>query len=620
MNYLCPVKNISKMLSYLRGYWRYGILNIVFNLFSVVFSLFSLAMIFPFLELLFIKNETDYAERLAKGVTPLKFSAQSFIDNFNYYLTEIVVSQGKMQALVLICIFVVVIIFFKNLFRYLALYYISPIRNGVVKDLRNSVFKKILLLPLSYYSEERKGDILARMTTDVNDIEWAIQQSMEMVFRDPINIIVFFFTLVFLSPTLTILVLVLLPITGFLIGRVAKSLKRTSFQGKERMGFLLSLMEETLSGLRIIIAFNAQEKIQKRFFKENDRYTRTMVNMNRKTDLASPISEFLGVSVLVVIMYFGGKLVLGENPSLTGSVFITYIAIFAQLIPPIKSVTTAYYNVQKGRASGDRINKILHSEISIAEVASPKSLPEFKDKIEYKNVSFSYNEGGNTVLNKVNLEIKKGKTIAFVGPSGAGKSTLVDLLPRFYDSTSGEILIDGINTKELKLWDLRNLMGIVTQESILFNDSVFNNIAFGSLNVNEEDVIRAAKIANAHDFILQMENGYQTNIGDRGVKMSGGQRQRLSIARAIFKNPPVLILDEATSALDVESERLVQQALDNLLQNRTSLVIAHRLSTIRHADEIIVLQNGEIVERGKHDELLATSGLYKKLHDMQSFF
>lgn len=612
------MKNFTGIFSYLRGYWRYGVLNIVCNLFATFFSLFSISMLIPFLDLLFMKKESDYAENLANGIPVLKISAQSLIDNFNYYLTEMVVTEGKMKALSLICVMVVSVIFLKNVFRYAAMYFIAPIRNGVVKDLRNSIFSKVLVLPLSYYNEERKGDILARMTNDVTDIEWSVMQSLEMFFRDPVTIICFLGALIFLSPQLTLLVLILLPITGLIIGNVGKSLKRTSFKGKEKMGVILSLMEETLSGLRIITAFNGQDKAKANFFRENESYNKLSIRAYRKTDLASPLSEFLGVSVLVIIMYFGGKLVL-EKESLSASVFIGFIAIFSQLIPPVKSITTAYYNIMKGLASGERINKILKADISINDCDHPITVGEFREKIEYRDVSFSYESKGNEVLNKINLTIQKGKTIAIVGQSGSGKSTLADLLPRFYDTSSGEILIDGNPIKKIRLHDLRKWMGIVTQESILFNDTVFGNIAFGSESASEEEVIRAAKIANAHDFIIQMEKGYQTGIGDRGVKLSGGQRQRLSIARAVLKNPQILILDEATSALDIESERLVQQALDNLLQNRTSLVIAHRLSTIRHADEIIVLHQGQIAERGKHDELLSKGGVYKKLYDMQAF-
>ena len=444
------MNKLTKIFSYLKGYWKYGVLNIVFNMLSVVFSLFSLTMLAPFLNLLFLKNDNEYHEQLAKGVPEVKMSVQSLIDNFNYYLTNMVVTQGKMQELILICIIVVTVIFLKNIFRYAALYYISPIRNGVVKDLRNAIYSKVLRLPLSYYNEEKKGDILSRMTNDVMDIEWSVMQSLEMFFRDPLNIIAFLGTLIFLSPQLTLLVLILLPVTGLIIGKVGKSLKRTSFKGKESMGVLLSLMEETLSGLRIITAFNGQEKAEEKFYAENERYNVLSIRAYRKADLASPISEFLGVAVLVIIMYFGGQLVLGEKASLTGAVFITYIAIFSQLIPPVKSVTVAYYNIMKGLASGERINKILQADLSIIENPNPSPLDGFKDKIEYKNVTFSYSNGVE-VLSGINLEIKKGKTIALVGQSGAGKSTLADLLPRFYDCTAGAILIDGLPIKDIGL-------------------------------------------------------------------------------------------------------------------------------------------------------------------------
>lgn len=443
-------------------------------------------------------------------------------------------------------------------------------------------------------------------------------QSLEFLFRDPINIIFLLSSMLWISPKLTLFVFVLLLIPGFLIGKIAISLRKSSVKGKTKLGLLFSIMEETFSGLRIIKAFNAEKPMLKKFNEENNVYTRIMIWMYRKTDLAGPMSEFLGVTISAVLIYYGGSLVLEEK--LSASLFITYIAIFSQLIPPSKAITTAYYNIQKGLASAERIEKILYADDVVHEVQHPKIIHSFEKEIEYKNISFAYTRGDDGhVLKNINLKIGKGKTIALVGQSGSGKSTLADMLPRFYDPDKGEILIDGILMQELKITSLRDLMGIVTQESILFNDSVFSNIAFGLQNVKEEDVIAAAKIANAHDFINEMPEKYQTNIGDRGNKLSGGQRQRIAIARAVLKNPPILILDEATSALDSESERLVQDALNNLMKSRTSVVIAHRLSTIQHADEIIVLQKGEIAERGTHNELLAQNGVYRKLYDMQVF-
>lgn len=579
-------------------------------------------MIAPFLDLLFLKNNDDYAARIAKGAPELKINISSLIDNFYYSLTEMIVdpNRGKVYTLVFICMLVVIMFFLKNLCRYLALYFIAPIRNNVVRDIRNEIYAKIIELPLSYYSEERKGDIMSRMTSDVHEIEWSIMKSLEAVFRDPISIIIFMVTLVIMSPQLTLFVFVLLPIAGVLIASLGKSLKRTSVKSKDTLGELISTIEETISGLRIIKAFNADKPSRSRFASINQEYTKLMIRIYRKTDLSSPMSEFLGTCVMVVVMYFGGKLVLDDHPTLNASVFITYIAIFSQVIPPARSFTDAYYNIQKGIASAERIAKILDADITIQEAMDAKSIHTFSNCIEYKNVSFAYVRGDTGyALKNINLKIEKGKTIALVGQSGAGKSTLVDILPRFYDPSEGEVLIDGVPHTHYKITDLRGLMGNVTQESILFNDTVFNNIAFGIEHANEQDVIAAAKIANAHDFIMQIEGGYQSNIGDRGSKLSGGQRQRLSIARAVLKNPPILILDEATSALDTESERLVQDALSNLMKNRTSLIIAHRLSTILHADEIIVMSKGEIIERGTHHELLAKNGAYKKLSDMQAF-
>jgi subfamily B ATP-binding cassette protein MsbA len=614
------MKKFFGVLRYVKGYWNYGILNILFNILSVIFGLFSLTMLFPFLQVLLLTKDEVIQETYNKGVQPFAMNASWMTDFVNYNLSSIIIKYGKLDALALICLFVIISIFLKNLFRYLGMFFIAPIRNGVVRDMRNKMYDKVLRLPLSYYSEERKGDIMSRMTADVQEVEWSIMQSLEMIFREPLTIIIYLAFMVRISPQLSFFSFVLLPLSGLMIGRIGKSLRRSSAKSKEKMGLLLSIMEETLGGLRIIKGFNAEKKMNAHFRDENQQYTDISVKMYRKTDLSSPLSEFLGVTVMVVILYYGGKLVLGNDPSMTGSILILYIASFSQLLAPAKSFTTAYYNVQKGLASGERIDKILNAEINIQDAKDAHSIQAFQKEIEYKNVSFAYREGEvGWVLNGINLKIEKGKTIALVGQSGSGKTTLADMLPRFYDATQGEILIDGQNIKTLKLHDLRALMGIVTQESILFNDTVYSNIAFGIENVTEQQVVEAAKIANAHEFISQMPEGYQTNIGDRGSKLSGGQRQRMSIARAVLKNPPILILDEATSALDTESERLVQDALNKLMKNRTSVVIAHRLSTIQHADEIIVMQKGQLIERGTHNELLLRNGAYKKLHDLQAF-
>jgi len=613
------MKNIFGFFPYLKGYWKYAVWNIVFNIFSVVFSVFSIAMLFPFLQVLFSDNAAKLTELVEAGKPALRFSTDAVLGYINYVLAKGTIDYGKIYVLSGICIFIIATIFFKNIFRYMAMYSLSPIRNGVVKDIRNKIFNKTLDLPLSYYSEERKGDIISRMTTDVQDIEWNIMQSLEMIFREPLNIIIFLVLMVAMSPSLTMIAFILLPLTVLLIGKLGKSLKRTSSKQKEKMGILLSMMEETLGGLRIIKGFNAEQKIGKRFEDENNEFTRISIRVNRKADLASPLSEFLGVSVLVTLLYLGGKMVITDK-SMDGAMFITYLAMFSQLLTPAKAFASAYSSIQKGMASAERIDKILSAEVAIKDAPDAKNIRSFEKEIEYKNVSFAYRKGEvGWVLNEINLKIEKGKTIALVGQSGSGKTTMADMLPRFYDTTHGDILIDGISLKQAKIKDVRALMGIVTQESILFNDTVYNNIAFGIDNITEEQVIEAAKIANAHEFISQMPKGYQTNIGDRGGKMSGGQRQRISIARAVLKNPPILILDEATSALDTESERLVQDALNKLMKNRTSIVIAHRLSTIQHADEIIVMQKGVIVERGNHSQLLEKGGTYKKLYDLQAF-
>ena len=570
-------------------------------------------MIIPFLNVLFSQNR-NYT------LMPWSVSAKSLLNNFNYYLGNYIIEHGQLNALMLISLLVVIMFFFKNLTRYLGMYFLVPIRNGVVRDIRRDVYHKILSLPIGYFTDERKGDLMARMTNDVQEVEWGIMNSLEAAFREPLNIIVFLITMFTMSPQLTTFVLVLLPVAGLIIGRIGKSLKKKSVQAQEKMGELLSNMEETLGGLRIIHAFTAEKLSSKKFGALNNQHFGLMNKIGRRRDLASPVSEFLGTLVMTVVMYFGGILVLGSNSSLEPSEFIAFIAIFSQVITPAKSLTTAWYNIQKGLASSERIYKILDAEVLIKDPIYPVDIKPFENKISFNDVSFSYvKEDGKTVLKNINLDIPKGKTVALVGQSGSGKTTLADMLPRYYDVDLGSITIDGINIKDLRITDLRGLMGIVTQESILFNDTVFNNIAFGMENATEADVIAAAKIANANDFITAMSEGYQTTIGDRGSKLSGGQRQRLSIARAVLKNPPILILDEATSALDTESERLVQEALINLMKQRTTLVIAHRLSTIVHADEIIVMQHGEIVERGTHQELLNKNGYYKRLFDLQTF-
>ena len=580
---------------------------------TVFFSLFSLTMIIPFLNVLFSQNR-NYT------LMPWSVSAKSLLNNFNYYLGNYILEHGQLKALMLISMLVVVMFFLKNLTRYMAMYFLAPIRNGVVRDIRRDVYHKILSLPIGYFTDERKGDMMARMTSDVQEVEWGIMNSLEAAFREPLNIIVFLITMFTMSSELTTFVLVLLPIAGLIIGRIGKSLKKKSVQAQEKMGELLSNIEETLSGLRIIHAFTAEKSASKKFGGLNNQHYGLMNKIGRRRDLASPVSEFLGTVVMTVVMYFGGLLVLGSNSKLEPSEFIAFIAIFSQVITPAKSLTSAWYNIQKGLASSERIYKILDAEVLVKDPEHPVEAKPFSDKIHFDGIGFSYiKEDGKSVLKNISLEIPKGKTVALVGQSGSGKTTLADMLPRYYDIDEGKITIDGVNIKDLRITDLRSLMGIVTQESILFNDTVFKNIAFGMENATEEEVIAAAKIANANDFITAMSDGYQTSIGDRGSKLSGGQRQRLSIARAVLKNPPILILDEATSALDTESERLVQEALINLMKQRTTLVIAHRLSTIVHADEIIVMQSGEIVERGTHQELLNKNGYYKRLFDLQTF-
>lgn len=602
------MKRFSIIFSYLADQKGKIGLYLLFNLLSVLFSLVSLAMLAPFLQLLFGK------EKLVETQPDFSFSANGILNSLKYYLSTLIKEHNEIYALGAICIIIIIAILFKNLFFYLSLRVLAPLRNRVMNRLRASLYSKILDLPIGYFTEARKGDINSRMSNDAHEIEWSIIGTLEGLIKEPITIIIILSVLVFLSPQLSLFLLVLLPVTGFIIGRVSRSLKKQSTSAQEEMGYLMSILDETISGLRVIKAFNAENLLRGKFIKSNEILTHFRNKIVFKKDLASPLSEFLGVMVLCCVLYFGGRLVFSGN-AIEPETFITYIVFFTQIISPAKSLSTSFYNAQRGSAAIKRIEEIIKAPVVVEESLNAKTLEHFTDSIELKNVSFYYDDA--VILDNINLKIPKGKTIALVGSSGAGKSTLADLIPRFHDVSKGELLIDGVNIKEYSLHSLRSHMGIVTQEPILFNDSIAGNITLGKPDATQEEIEYAARIANAHSFIDKKEQGYETNIGDRGSKLSGGERQRLTIARAILKNPPILILDEATSSLDTESERLVQDAINKMMQNRTSIVIAHRLSTIRHADEIIVLQKGKIVERGNHEELLAVNGTYRRLVEMQ---
>ena len=592
-------------------------LSLLFNLLSAVSSLFSFAAIIPILQILFgmESSESSYFNwEWSDGMSQIGAAIKN---NLYYAVEQMVAYTGPQMALMYLGIFLIFTTALKVGTTYMAMFSMVPIRTGVVRDLRNQLYKKIVSLPLGFFSEERKGDIMSRMLGDVNEIEVSIMSSLELVFKNPILIFIYLSVMFAMSWELTIFVLLLLPFSGWLIGRIGRSLKASSQVGQQQTGEMLSQIEETLSGLRIVKAFNAEHKVQNRFAKINENIRLTFTRMNNRYNLAHPVGEFIGTVVIAILMWFGGSLIINNSSSIGAAEFIYYILIFYSIIQPAKDLSRATYSIRKGMASLDRVDMILNTENTIVEPENPQPLPSFNSTIEFKNVSFRYQT--EWVLKDINLTIEKGKTVAFVGQSGSGKSTLVDLVPRYYDVEEGEICIDGINVKNFRTHDIRVHLGNVNQEAILFNDSFYNNITFGVENATMEQVMEAARIANAHDFIMATEAGYETNIGDRGSKLSGGQRQRISIARAILKNPPILILDEATSALDTESEKLVQEALENLMKSRTTLVVAHRLSTIKRADEICVLHEGRIVERGKHNELIKLNGYYKRLVDMQAF-
>lgn len=608
------MKTYFRLLGFAPSIGRYLPIYFVFSLLHIVFSQFNFVLIMPLLDLLFGKVESLPADMTAPGA--FEFSIEYIKDYFNYYLRNIISRSGPYEALKTICVVVVSATFLSNVFRYLSQRLVETIRASIIKNLRERVYNHAISLHIGFFNNERKGDIISRITTDIQEIENRLTSTISVIIKDPLMLIGFFFILFSLSVKLTLFSLIIIPVMGGMIGVIVKQLKKDSQHTQNSLSRLISIMDESFSGLRVIKAFNASGFIKRNFKKENDYYAEKVRRMNVKKELASPTSEFLGVILVSGILLLGGYYVLGQQGNLSASEFIAYLAVFSQVMRPAKSITEAFSSVQRSLVAGERVIELMEKENPIIEAKNPVRFTRFSKQMRFENVGFYYGE--KKVLHNISFDIDKGRMVALVGPSGGGKSTIADLIPRFADPAEGQITIDGIDIKQIDLHSLRDQMGIVTQEAILFNDTIFNNIAFGTKS-SREDVERAAKIANAHDFILQTEEGYDTFIGDRGVRLSGGQRQRLSIARAVLKNPPILILDEATSALDTESERMVQEALNKLMMNRTSLVIAHRLSTIQEADEIIVLQDGEIVERGNHFDLIENKdGLYTRLKQMQS--
>lgn len=596
------MKNISKMLRYLRDYKAQITLYFFTSLLSVVFSLFSFGMLMPVLQVLFI------------GVQPV-VKEGDIIGRITALVNDIIVQYDKLTALTYTVAAVVLFTMLKNLFIYLSLGILNPIRVDILRRLRNEMFTKALSLPIGFFTEERKGDLMSRMTNDITEVEISVMSVLETFIREPLTIIITITSMILISPQLTLFLLVFLPVVGLVIGRIGKSLKKPSGMMQEQLANLLSVLDESIAGMRVVKAFNAERHQHLKFTEVNNNLYRIRNRINARRELGSPLSETMGIMAVSVIIWFGGRLIFSGESSLTAPAFIFYIGLFYQIINPLKNLSTAFYNIQKGTAAIDRIEHLLNVENTVKEIPAAKSISTFEHAIEFKNVHFSY--GAKKILNGINLKIEKGKTIALVGASGAGKSTLVDLIPRFHDVTEGELLIDGVNIKDYKIYDVRRLMGVVGQDPILFNDTIYNNITLGTGGVNQQQVEEAATIAHAENFIAAKSEGYQTMVGDRGAKLSGGERQRITIARAVLKNPPILVLDEATSSLDTQSERVVQDAINKLMQNRTCIVIAHRLSTVQHADEIIVLEKGSIVERGNHNDLISKNGVYKKLVEMQ---